>query len=87
LPEYKPNYTNLEFRIIKSEFNPNVRNSIQSKFPKTMSTVYLVKLADWRSLHVSQSTMYCISYYFLRQLRIRNFSNKARKRCVLKAYW
>jgi len=28
LPEYKPNYANLEFRVIKSEFDPNVRNSI-----------------------------------------------------------
>jgi len=28
LPEYKPNYANLEFRIIKSEFDPNVRNSV-----------------------------------------------------------
>jgi len=28
LPEYKPNYAYLEFEIIKSEFNPNVNNSI-----------------------------------------------------------
>jgi len=27
LPEYKPNYANFEFRIIKPEFDPNVRNS------------------------------------------------------------
>ena len=28
LPEYKPIYANLEFKIIKSEINPNVPNSI-----------------------------------------------------------
>jgi len=28
LPEYKPDYANLEFRIIKSEYRPNVRNSV-----------------------------------------------------------
>jgi len=35
LPEYEPIYVNLEFKIIKSEFKPNIRNSIQSKFSKT----------------------------------------------------
>ena len=28
LPEHKPVYVNLEFKIIKSEFDPNVRNSV-----------------------------------------------------------
>jgi len=46
LPEYKQNYANLEFRIFTSESDPNVRNSIQSEFPKTISTAYLVKLAN-----------------------------------------
>jgi len=88
LPEYKTNYASLEFRIIKSEFYPNVRNSIQSEFPHNNQHGLPGKIIRLK-ITASFTTKLCaaFTYKLLHQLGICNCSNDVRKRCLLNAYW
>jgi len=62
LPEHKPVYANLEFRIIKSEFDPNVCNSMWSNFPNNQNGLPC-KISSLKIIALSQSNFGLLSLY------------------------